>query len=392
MNIETVGGLRSSTLTREEALRRAEALVPVLRERAPECESMRRCPDATIADFVSSELLRICMPARFGGFELGYDVYCEVAKTLAHGCGSQAWVYMVLADNALKLAAFTPQAQEEVWTENPNAKLSNAVAPLGKGEVVDGGVKWTGRHPFSSGVDHADWVMPTGYVQRGEKKQTVSVLIPKKDVKVIDDWHVVGLAGTGSKTFEVNGAFVPAHRILSKEDDEAGSALYQSPVFHLPRGGVSSASYAAVAVGVAEGFIEEYIKYTAPRKSRTTVVAEEMGTQMGIGIAASEIEAASVMLMDPLRETMRLLERGEPIPKTLNLRGKRNAAYAAQLSIAAVQKLFNAAGGRALYSDNVMQRMLRDCLAAAAHHSLGWDSAAANYGRHVLAVNGKEKH
>lgn len=384
MKMEKVGAAASGMMTREEALRRAEALVPVLRDRAAESEELRRCPDATIDDFVSSELLRICMPARFGGFELGYDVYCEVAKTLAHGCGSQAWVYMVLADNALKLAAFTAQAQEEVWNKNPNAKFSNAVAPLGKGEVTDGGVKWTGRHPFSSGVDHADWVMATGYVQRGEKKQTVSVLIPKKDIKVVDDWHVVGLAGTGSKTFEVNGAFVPEHRILSKEDDEAGSALYQAPVFHLPRGGVSSASYAAVAVGIAEGFIEEYVKYTAPRKSRTTVVAEEMGTQMGIGIAASEIEAASAMLMGPLRETMQLLERGEPVPKNLNLRGKRNAAYAAQLSIQAVQKLFNAAGGRALYSDNVMQRMLRDCLAAAAHHSLGWDSAAANYGRHAL--------
>ena len=90
------------------------------------------------------------------------------------------------------------------------------------------------------------------------------------------------------------------------------------------------------------------------------------------------------MLMGPLHETMHCLERGERVPKKLNLRGKRNASYAAQLSIAAVQKLFNAAGGRALYSDNVMQRMLRDCLAAAAHHSLGWDSAAANYGRHVL--------
>jgi 3-hydroxy-9,10-secoandrosta-1,3,5(10)-triene-9,17-dione monooxygenase len=384
MKMETVGGLKAGKMTRDEVLRRAEALVPVLRERSGEAEKLRRCPDSTIADYVSSDLLKICMPARFGGFELGYDIYCETVMTLAHGCGSQAWVYMVLTDNALKLAAFTSQAQEEVWSKNPNAKFSNAVAPLGKGEVVKGGVKWTGRHPFSSGVDHADWVMATGFVQRGEKKQTVSVLVPKSDIKIVDDWYVVGLAGTGSKTFEINGAFVPDHRILSKEDDEAGSSLYQAPVFHLPRGGVSSASYAAVAVGLAEAFIEEYVKYTAPRKSRTTVVAEEMGTQMGIGIAAAEIEAASVMLMDPLRETMQLLERGESVPKTLNVRGKRNAAYAAQLSIAAVQKLFNAAGGRALYSDNVMQRMLRDCLAAAAHHSLGWDSAAANYGRHVL--------
>ena len=384
MKMETVGGLKAGKMTRDEVLRRAEALVPVLRERAPEAEKLRRCPDSTIADYVSSDLLKICMPARFGGSELGYDVYCETVMTLAHGCGSQAWVYMVLADNALKLASFTAQAQEEVWSKNPNAKFSNAVAPLGKGEVVKGGVKWTGRHPFSSGVDHADWVMATGFVQRGEKKQTVSVLVPKSDIKIVDDWYVVGLAGTGSKTFEINGAFVPDHRILSKEDDEAGSTLYQAPVFHLPRGGVSSASYAAVAVGLAEAFIDEYVKYTAPRKSRTTVVAEEMGTQMGIGIAAAEIEAASVMLMGPLRETMQLLERGEPVPKTLNVRGKRNAAYAAQLSIQAVQKLFNAAGGRALYSDNAMQRMLRDCLAAAAHHSLGWDSAAANYGRHAL--------
>ena len=57
----------------------------------------------------------------------------------------------------------------------------------------------------------------------------------------------------------------------------------------------------------------------------------------------------------------------------------------------AVKWLFNAAGGRALYLDNVMQRMLRECLAAAAHHSLGWDSAAANYGRHMLKAAAENK-
>src|SRR5688572_14992698 len=123
MNVEAVKGLKAGGMTREEALRRAEALVPVLRQRAPPCEELRRCPDETIADYISSDLLRILMPARFGGYELGYDVYCEIAKTLAHGCGSQAWIFMVFADNAMKLAYFPQRAQEEVWTENPNAKL-----------------------------------------------------------------------------------------------------------------------------------------------------------------------------------------------------------------------------------------------------------------------------
>ena len=393
MKMEAVGGAHTSKMTREEILRRAEALVPVLRERAPEAEKLRRCPDETIADYISNDLLRLCMPARFGGFELGYDVLCETSQTLARGCGSQAWVHMVLTDNALKLASFTVQAQEEVWGKNPNAKLSNAVAPLGKGRVVDGGVHWTGRHPFSSGVDHADWVMATGYVERGDRQQTVSVLVPRSDITIIDDWHVTGLAASGSKTFVIEDKFVPEHRILSKDDEDAGGpALYASPVFHLPRGGVSSASFVSVAVGIAEGMLQQYIDYTRPRLSRSIVMAEQTGTQITLGIAAAEIETAAMVYIEPLRETMRLLESGEPVPKTQNLRGRRNNAYAAQLSISGVQRLFNAAGGRALYLDNPMQRMFRDCHAAAAHHSLMWDQAAAGYGRHVLGVKGTEKH
>jgi alkylation response protein AidB-like acyl-CoA dehydrogenase len=233
--------------------------------------------------------------------------------------------------------------------------------------------------------------MATGHIERGEKKQACSVLVPKSDIALIDDWHVIGLAGSGSKTFEIKDVFVPQHRILDKEGGEEGSGpqQYAAPVFRLPRGGVSAASFAAVAVGIAEGFLDDYIKYTGPRKSRvTTAIADQMGTQIGVGIAAAEVEAAAQMYLTPLRETMQALERGETVSKQQNLRGKRNAAYAAQLALSAVQRLFNAAGGRALYLDNPMQRMFRDCHAAAAHHSLMWDAAAASYGRHVLRADG----
>ncbi len=49
-------------------------------------------------------------------------------------------------------------------------------------------------------------------------------------------------------------------------------------------------------------------------------------------------------------------------------------------------RLFNAAGGRALYLDNVLQRQFRDCYAAASHHSLMWDTAAMDYGRYALGL------
>src|SRR3954452_2180416 len=154
--------------SKEELLRRAEALIPVLEQRAAKAEQLRRCPDETVQDYIANDLLRICQPARYGGFELGYDVLCEVSQTLARGCGSQAWVHMVLADNILKLASYSAQAQEDVWGKDSTAKLSNCVTPVGKGRPVDGGVIWSGRHTFSSGVDHADWVMAAGTIDHGD--------------------------------------------------------------------------------------------------------------------------------------------------------------------------------------------------------------------------------
>jgi len=381
----------SVTPTREELLRRAGALAPVLQSRAETAEKLRRCPDETIRDYVDQDLLRLCQPARYGGFELGYDVLCEVSQTLARGCGSQAWVHMVLADNILKLAAYSAQAQEDVWGEDPTAKLSNAVNPVGVGKPVAGGVVWSGRHQFSSGVDHAQWVMAAGHIDHGTGRQACSVLVPRRDITVVDDWHVMGLAGTGSKTFEIKDAFVPAHRILDKQAaDEGrapGSQLYAAPVFHLPRGGPSIASFAAVTVGIAEGLIEAFYQYTKPRKSRGTPVAALAGTQITAGMSAAEIEAAGRMYLGALREAMAILERGEPFSKLHQVQGKRNCAFAAHLAITAAQRLYNEAGGRVLYTDNDLQRKFRDVHAAAAHHSLNWHTAAEEYGRHVLGID-----
>src|SRR5258706_12661033 len=142
--LEVAGEARASTITREELLRRAQALVPVLRERSEQSEKLRCCPPETVADYIANGLLRISQPARYGGYEQGYDVLCEVVQTLARGCGSQAWVHMVLADNTLKLAAYSKQAQDDVWGKDRDPKLANAVNPFGRGNPADGGVRWSG--------------------------------------------------------------------------------------------------------------------------------------------------------------------------------------------------------------------------------------------------------
>jgi 3-hydroxy-9,10-secoandrosta-1,3,5(10)-triene-9,17-dione monooxygenase len=370
---------------RDEILARATSLVPELRARSEQAEILRRCPDETIAQYQELGLLKICQPKRYGGYELGWDVLCEVSQTLARACGSQAWVQNVYTDHAQKLGTFSPEAQHDVWGENPNARISASFDPVGKAHRVDGGVIVSGRHGFSSGVDHAQWVIAGGHIYDGDQRANQCFfLLPTTDITIIDDWHVIGFAGTGSKSFEVRDVFVPQHRILDAKESALGHGQGGNPaaIFRLPRNGsVTSTGFAAVAVGIAEGFLANYIEYTRPRKSRGTAVADLMGTQMSVGAASAQICAAATVYLEAARRAMRALERGEEITAEQMVAAKRDSAFATQLSFEAVMRLFNAAGGRALSETGVLQRQFRDIVAAASHYALVWDTVSAEYGR-----------
>src|SRR5215472_13142510 len=61
-----------------EMKRRAEALLPRLRERAAETETVRRIPDATLADLHAAGLFRMLQPKRVGGSEASYRALVDI--------------------------------------------------------------------------------------------------------------------------------------------------------------------------------------------------------------------------------------------------------------------------------------------------------------------------
>ena len=69
----------------EELLARAEALVPVLRERAAQAEELRRLPDETIEDLHRAGLFRILQPKRVGGSELPFRSIVELVSVIGKG-------------------------------------------------------------------------------------------------------------------------------------------------------------------------------------------------------------------------------------------------------------------------------------------------------------------
>ena len=105
-------GRRGAAPDFDELRAAAEALVPVLRERAPRAEELRRLPDETIADLHRTGLFRILQPGRVGGSELPFRSIVELVAIIGRGCGSTAWVLANLAAHHWLLGMWAPQAQD----------------------------------------------------------------------------------------------------------------------------------------------------------------------------------------------------------------------------------------------------------------------------------------
>lgn len=373
-----------------DLMARAAALAPALKARSERAEAARRLPDETVGEFSDAGLLNICIPARFGGYEQPWDVLCRVSRILARGCGAQAWCANIYNDHCQLLGTFPLEAQDDVWGPGTPARISASIAPEGKAKRTAGGVRLSGRLRYSSGIDHAQWVIAGGMILAdGQPPRQAYFLVPKHDVTIVDDWQVIGLAGTGSKSFVIDDAFVPDHRILDGahygEGSGPGTQVNTAAVYRMPRFDVAGTSFAAVAVGVAETFLDDYIATTRGRHGVLGPAAAQQATQIGVAAAAAELLAAERLIFGVARDAMAVLERGERLTAEERQRTRLGAAYGAQLCLTATQRLFNAAGARALFLDCALQRLMRDLYAVSAHRALTWDVCATGYGAARLA-------
>src|SRR5262245_21628779 len=209
-----------------ELLSSARTIAEIARERAQETEANRRIADDIIERIQEAGLFRVLQPAAYGGFEYGFEAFVELVATIGRGCGSTGWVYGLGAVHQWFVACFGKDAQDEFWSD-PGALAAGSYAPVGKTVAVDGGYRTSGVWSFASGCDSAQWYLLSTMVpsDRGfEPPKPCFLLVPCADARIDDNWHTMGLAGTGSKNIVADDLFVPAHRALAIPDLAAGTS------------------------------------------------------------------------------------------------------------------------------------------------------------------------
>jgi 3-hydroxy-9,10-secoandrosta-1,3,5(10)-triene-9,17-dione monooxygenase len=376
--------------TLAEAVAIARELAPRLRERVPQAEQARRLPVENVRDLLDSGLVALEVPKRYGGAELNLDALIEVTAALAEGCSSTGWVYALWGAHMWLIGQYPQAVQDEIFSD-PNALVSSVVNVEGTPEKVEGGYRWTGKGFFSSGVDHCTWLSASLNLQPGEWPGDMRwFLIPRADIEIVDDWHTVGLKGTGSKTIVVNDAFIPDERVLAfKELSEgrgAGADLYGSPVYRASFDFTYTLPLGGPAVGIARAMLKTFEERTRARAGSGAVRqrgADAAGlTRMAR--AGADIDAAMALLLETARDVCFIPAAEATILQRQMCRSY--VAYAAQLCRAASNSLFEASGGSAIYEDRDLQRLWRDSNVAGAHMGLNWDGASQSYGRALVGL------
>ena len=111
-----------------ELMARAEALVPVLRERAARTEELRRLPDETIADLHRSGLFRILQPKRVGGSELPFRAIVELVAVIGARAAARPPGCWPISPAITGCSRMWPQrAQDEIWGSSPDNLIGSAL-------------------------------------------------------------------------------------------------------------------------------------------------------------------------------------------------------------------------------------------------------------------------
>ncbi len=377
-------------------LERARALIPRLVERAPAATAARRLPAETIAEYREAGILRILQPRRFGGMEGRFSLFSRIVEELTYGCASSAWVYAVLAEHQWIIGQYPLEAQLEVWGEDPQAVAASSLAPRAAAARAPGGWRLSGRYSFSSGCDHAQWAIIGAFLgEMGDPRHIAYLLVRLAEVEIVDDWQVLGLLGTGSKSLVLRDVFVPEHRVVMVSDLFAGTppgALVHPdyPVLRAPRGFLVSYSLPPVTIALGRRALDLACEALAGRVSRgVTRVAESEIVQMTLGDAAAAIDAATLILHTGRDATTAAVSSGRRITAAEALRARRDMTYAQHQVGWALERLCELSGARWVYDTDKLQEIRRDVMTILTHHAASRQAAMVPYGQMLLSRSGQ---
>jgi len=204
------------TATIEDWQQAVQRLAPVVAEYRDELDVQCRLPQPIFESLADAGLLRLWLPKAIGGPQISPEALLSVVGEAAQLDASVGWIIGVAAGSSLGAGHLTETSARQLF-ESRRAFCAHVVNPSGTAQEASGGYLVNGIWSFASGIQHATMIMANCVVagtRAGEAPVILSCFVPREQVLIKDDWHVSGLRGTGSRSFEARNVFVPQDRVF----------------------------------------------------------------------------------------------------------------------------------------------------------------------------------
>jgi alkylation response protein AidB-like acyl-CoA dehydrogenase len=341
---------------------RAKALVPLLDEYAEFGDEQGELAAEVVDALHRDALFGLWVPAVLGGSELDPVSSLEVIENLSYGDPSAGWVVMAASLSIGTGAAYLgDEAIEEMFGDGRMPVIAGQGTRPGSATTTDGGFLLSGAWSFASGIKHASHIHTLGIIEEtGEPRIFV---LPVEQATMIENWDVLGLRGTGSIDYTIDGVFVRDSytHFATTETPRRGGNLY-----HIGIIGFAEICHSGWAMGVGRRMLDELIGLVQAKAGRPGTQADNAGFHEGLARAEGQYRAARAFVYETWREAWDTLERGE----RLSVRQHTLIRLALAHLTAALHEVANfvyLAGGTTALRRGPIQRMLRDVHAGTQH-------------------------
>ncbi|UXY18660.1 acyl-CoA dehydrogenase family protein [Streptomyces cynarae] len=358
-----------------EWLARVDRIAPVVEKWREEGERRRSSPVAVFEALQDGGFHRMLVARDLGGSQVPLETGSEVLQALARHDPAVAWQMAVQAAIG-RLSDYLPEQAARELFRDQDALVVGSVNPTGQAEAVDGGYRLSGRWGFASGSAHAAWLVCAARVTVDGTPRTTEhgpdirmLFVPRTAVRMLDNWHTLGLRGTGSEDYEIDGVFVGEEYTVSQRD------MFSAPPDRPSRGyGISYYDFglfgsSSTVLGTARAALREFQRLATVKKpmAGTSTLAASHTVQDRFARAEAQVRASRLLLADAAWHAEQFGEVGaEPLSATVRLA----AATVAEHCCEAISSLFTVAGTSSLYASSMLERYFRDAHSAAKHITL----------------------
>jgi len=358
-------------------VRAAEALRETIVAARAETEAGRRTPAWLAAQVGAAGLYQLYLPRRIGGPQVTPLEGFHAIEAISRADGTVGWCAMIASIMSSQLARLPTDVGIELAGMPADYRACGSGRPggptAGRCRAVEGGWRVSGQWNFASGFDNARWLYCTCVEMDGDTPKLNAVgkpalrvaWIPKSEARLIDNWHVMGMRGTGSQDFAVDEAFVPARLSIPTEQ----TAVQPGALYH-PRSMITLQWVLTVAnsLGIARGAMDALIALgTEASTLNTAQLRDRPAVQRELGLAEAMLQSARAYVLSATAALWAELEAGQDPSDAAIAQARLAIVHAMHEAMRVVDKVFHAAGTNAIYQALPLEKSFRDIHVAVQH-------------------------